>query len=135
MKKLVAKYIILLIFLFIGKGKLLAQGEVINEVRAALKTGSSRELVKYFNNTIEISFDGEKSSYSKAQAEFVIKDFFKNYPPEDFQYIHQGSSKQGLTYVIGKYRSASTSFRVLIYVKKIENSYLVDLIDFGKDKE
>ncbi len=110
-----------------------AQGDVINNVRAALKAGSSKELVKYFNTTVELNFDGEKSNYSRTQAEFVLKDFFKKYPPSDFQYIHQGASKQGLTYVIGKYSFESGSFRVLLYIKKFEDQYMVDLIDFSKE--
>jgi hypothetical protein len=110
-----------------------AQSEVINNVRAAIKAGSSKELVKNFNNTVELNFDGEKSNYSRTQAEFVLRDFFKKYPPSDFQYIHQGASKQGLTYVIGKYTFSNGSFRVLLYVKKFNGSYLVDLIDFSRE--
>ena len=110
-----------------------SQGTVINNVRAALKTGSSKELVKSFNNSVELNFDGEKSNYSRTQAEFVLKDFFKKYPPSDFEYIHQGASQQGLTYVIGKYSFEGGSYRVLIYIKKINADYLVDLIDFSRE--
>lgn len=133
MKRFFLVKIVLLIFLATGLKPVHAQGDVINNVRTAIKAGSSRELVKYFNNSVEINFDGEKSSYSKAQAEFVLKDFFSKNPPEDFQYIHQGGSKEGLTYVIGKYRSGQSSFRVLIYIKKVGSEYLVNLIDFSND--
>ena len=111
----------------------MAQSETIKNVRTALKAGSSKELVKNFNRTIELNFDGEKSNYSRTQAEFVLRDFFKKYPPSDFQYIHQGASKQGLTYVIGKYTFESGSFRVLLYIKKFNESYFVDLIDFSRE--
>ena len=110
-----------------------SQSTVINNVRAALKTGSSKELIKSFNTTVELNFDGEKSNYSRTQAEFVLKDFFKKYPPSDFEYIHQGASQQGLTYVIGKYTYDGGSYRVLIYIKKINTDYLVDLIDFSRE--
>jgi len=110
-----------------------SQSSVINNVRAALKTGSSKELIKSFNTTVELNFDGEKSNYSRTQAEFVLKDFFKKYPPSDFEYIHQGASQQGLTYVIGKYTYDGGSYRVLIYIKKINTDYLVDLIDFSRE--
>ena len=111
----------------------MAQSETIKNVRTALKAGSSKELVKNFNRTIELNFDGDKSNYSRTQAEFVLRDFFKKYPPSDFQYIHQGASKQGLTYVIGKYTFESGSFRVLLYIKKFNESYFVDLIDFSRE--
>lgn len=110
-----------------------AQSEVINNVRTAIKAGSSRELVKSFNNMVELNFEGAKSNYSKSQAELVMKEFFKKYPPQDFQYIHKGSSKEGLTYVIGKYDFESGSFRVWILVKKFGDNYLVELINFNKE--
>lgn len=110
-----------------------AQSEVINNLRAALKTGSSKELVKNFNTMVELNFEGEKSNYSKSQAELVLKEFFKKYPPSDFQFIHKGASKQGLTYVIGKYTFGDGSFRVWILIKKFEDDYLVDSIDFSRE--
>ena len=110
-----------------------AQSEVINNLRSAMKTGSSKELVKNFNTMVELNFEGEKSNYSKSQAELVLKEFFKKYPSNDFQFIHQGASKQGLTYVIGKYTFEDGSFRVWILIKKFEDSYLVDSIDFSRE--
>ncbi len=110
-----------------------AQSEVINNMRVSLKAGSSKEFVKNFNNMVELNFEGEKSNYSRSQAELVLKEFFKKYPPVDFQYIHKGSSKQGLTYVIGKYTFEDGSFRVWILIKKFGDDYLVDSIDFSRE--
>jgi hypothetical protein len=110
-----------------------AQSEVINNLRAAIKAGSSKELVKSFNTMVELNFEGANKTYSKSQAELVMKEFFKKYPPQDFQYIHKGSSKEGLTYVIGKYTFESGSFRVWILVKKFDDQYLVELINFNKE--
>jgi len=133
MEKNILPLSFVVIFVMLISTRSNAQSEVINNVRAALKAGSSRELVKNFNNTIELNFDGEKSNYSRTQAEFVLRDFFKKYPPSDFEYIHQGASKQGLTYVIGKYSYDGGAFRVLLYIKKINDAYLVDFIDFSSE--
>ena len=62
-----------------------------------------------------------------------LKDFFKKNPPIDFEYIHQGSSKQGFRYVIGKYTIEGSSFRVYILFKKNEDTYYVDTIDFTRE--
>ncbi len=132
-KKGLAHIPVILILIWLLSSQAMAQSDVINNVRASLKTGSSKELVKSFNTTVELNFDGKKSTYSRTQAEFVLKDFFKKYPPTDFQYIHQGSSKQGLTYVIGKYTYDTGSFRVLLYIKNFSGQYKVDLIDFSKE--
>ena len=73
--------LILFVALLANNFNVSAQNDVINNGKIALKSGSSKELVKYFNDIVELSFDGEKSNYSKTQAEFVLKDFFKKYPP------------------------------------------------------
>lgn len=110
-----------------------AQSEVINNVRDALKTGSSKELGNYVNNTVEISINGEKASYSRNQAEFILKDFFDKYPPKGFRYVHQGSSKEGLKYTVGTYSHDRGEFRVFMLIKQFGGSYLVDKIDFNQE--
>lgn len=119
-------------FLFAGIS-VKAQSDVINNVRAALKTGSSKELTRYFHNNVEMIIDGQPSDYSKTQAEFVLKDFFKKYPPVDFQYIHQGASKEGIKYAIGKYTFENGSFRVLLRAKEFSDVYRIYSIDFTKE--
>lgn len=110
-----------------------AQGEVINNVRTAIKTGSSKELAQYFGAVVVLNFDGEKSNYSKSQAEFVLKDFFRKYEPVDVEFIHQGDSKKGDKYIMGKYRSENQSFRIYLLFKKSENTYYVDTMDFARE--
>lgn len=110
-----------------------AQGEILNDVKAALSAGSAKELSRNFNSTVEIGFDGNKSNYSKTQAEFVLKDFFSKNAPAGFEYIHQGASREGLKYAIGKYNTANGSYRVYILIKQFKGTYLVDTIDFTKE--
>lgn len=110
-----------------------SQDTEINHVRMAIKTGSSKELAKYFGDNVEIHFDGERSNYSKSQAEFVLRDFFKKYPPVDFQYVHQGNSGEGLKYAIGKYMISNGSYRIWLLFKKSNNLYYVDTIDFTRE--
>ena len=81
---------LIFIFSIFFTDKVNAQSEVINNLRAAIKAGSSKELVKSFNTMVELNFEGTRKNYSKSQAELVMKEFFKKYPPEDFQYIHKG---------------------------------------------
>ncbi len=114
--------------------QLKAQGpDIIGNTKLALKTGSSRELSKNFNDIIELSIDGEKSSYSKQHAEILIKEFFKKHPPADFQYVHQGASKEGLKYAIGNYSFSGGEYRVYMLIKRFNGNYLIDTIEFDKE--
>jgi hypothetical protein len=132
--KLIRAFVITFTFwIGIGFSYSEAQNEVINNVRDALKSGSSREISKYLNNTVEISINGEKASYSRNQAEFVLKDFFNKYPSRGFRYVHQGSSKEGLKYTVGTYTHDRGSFRVFMLIKQVDGKYVVDKIDFNEE--
>lgn len=115
-----------------GTGSASAQSDVPAEIKMAIRNGSSRDLARYFNNTIEIGLDGEKSSYSKTQAEFVLKSFFTKNVPVGFEFDHQGSSNQGQRYAIGTYNSKGGPYRVFVVVKLANGTYLIDTIDFTK---
>lgn len=110
----------------------MAQGEMPGEIKTAIRSGSSRDLARLFNNTVEIGFDGDKSTYSKTQAEFVLKDFFSKNAPTGFEFNHQGSSDQGQRYAIGTYTTKAGEYRVFVVVKQANGKYLVDTVDFTK---
>ncbi len=123
----------LIFFCLVSTNLVYGQDNEISNVRLAIKTGSSKELAKYFGDNVEIHFDGERSNYSKSQAEYVLRDFFKKYPPVDFQYVHQGNSGDGLKYAIGKYVISNGSYRIWLLFKKTGNVFYVDTIDFTRE--
>jgi len=110
-----------------------AQGDVIDQVKQTIKAGSAKELSKYLNQTVDVTLDGAVQSYSKAQAEFVFRDFFKQHPPSEFSIIHQGSSKGGQPFAIGQFISGGDTYRVFMKIKAINNQQLVHEISFAKE--
>ena len=123
----------LILFILICKTAVFAQDDIIDNVKDAIKTGSSKELAKYLNSSVDMTIDEKLKSYSKTQAEFILKDFFKKNPPTSFTIVHQGASKSGLPYVIGEYVSESNTFRVWVRIRKIEEEYFVSEINFIKE--
>lgn len=112
---------------------LLAQTDVVSQVKETIKAGSAKELANYLNQTVEVTIDGKVQSYSKAQAEFVFRDFFKQHVPNEFNIIHQGSSKGGQPFAIGQYKSGTEVYRVFMKIKTISNAQLVHEISFVKE--
>jgi hypothetical protein len=106
---------------------------VIDQVREAIKTGSAKELAKYLNTSVDVTLDGKPSTYSKAQAEFVLRDFFKANPPNEFNIIHQGSSKGGQPFAIGQYKSGNATYRVWMKIRVSGNQSMVQEISFVKE--
>ena len=110
-----------------------AQGDIFSPMKEALKAGSAKELVKYLNQSVDINMEGNVSTYSKAQAEFVFRDFFKKHPVSDFNIVHTGSSKGGLQFAIGRYLGTGESYNVLIRLKEVEGANLIHEINFVKE--
>lgn len=129
----ISKYIWTLLILFASSVLAFGQGEIIEDVKNAIKTGSSKELTKFLNNNVDVTIDGNVESYSKTQAEFALKDFFKNNPPSSFTIVHQGSSKGGLPYAIGQYLTNNETYRVWMRIKQTDGRYLIHEISFIKE--
>ncbi|MFD2784320.1 DUF4783 domain-containing protein [Hymenobacter rubripertinctus] len=111
----------------------LAQGEAFGPVRNAIRSSSSHELAQFFAPAVELSFDGDKQSYSATQAEFVMKDFFAKHSPASFDFIHYGGSNEGTPYAVGKYAGKDGSYRMFVKMKQAGGSLKIATIDFTKE--
>ena len=109
------------------------QSEVIYQVKETIKAGSAKELSRFLFQTVDVTIEGKVQSYSKAQAEFVFRDFFKQHPPSEFSIIHQGSSKGGQPFAIGQYKSSDETYRVFMKIKIVNNQQLLHEISFSKE--
>lgn len=106
--------------------------DIFAPMKDAIKTGNAKEVIKFFANNVDMNLDGEVAMYSKAQAEFVLRDFFKKHPSTDFAIVHNGSSKGGLQFAIGLFTSNTDKFDVVIRVKEVNKNYLIHEISFVK---
>lgn len=85
-----------------------------NQVLASFRTGSSKELAKHFESAISLNLNGQNGNYSKTQAEFILKEFFRKNPPKEFSILHKGGNGNASLYYVGTYRSENSQYRVLI---------------------
>lgn len=90
---------------------------LVEQIETALKQGSSRELSKYLDQTVEIKLEDKRGDYSRRQAEIILHDFFKKHPSIDFDLIHQSESSEKIIYLLGNYQSIDGTFKTLIKSK------------------
>jgi hypothetical protein len=110
------------------------QSEALDTIIAALKTGNAKELVKNSLDPVEIGMKSEKKqSFNHAQAEARLKAFFTKYQPSGFEFVHQGTSQDGLLYVIGRYFYKGGEYQVYMLIKKSNGQLKIDTIDFSQD--
>lgn len=101
------------------------------ELLHVFQSGSSRDLARYFDQGITININGNQGDYSKNQAELVMRDFFRKFPPVDFQLLHEGNNQEQMIYYIGIYKSEDVAFRVFIRGKKDNGQvkfYSIDIV-------
>lgn len=59
--------------------------EALRRIERAMASGDIRSLFYSFSEQVEVMIHGEGSMYSRAQATYVMRDFFRAYPPEQFE--------------------------------------------------
>ena len=89
----------------------------LDDIINGLKQGNASQVSKYFDNTVEITLPEKSSSYSKSQADLIIRDFFNNNLIKGFQVIHKGENA-GSQYCIGTLVTRNASFRTTIFMKQ-----------------
>lgn len=78
-----------------------------------ITSGDARSLSRMISSSAEIKLSGVQAEYSPVQAEYVLKDFFKRFPPKDFSISHSSRQQQVQTYV-GELSTSSLRFQVII---------------------
>jgi len=105
------------------------QSSNIDGVISALRSGNATELAKYFDDNVELTLPVKSDSYSKAQAQVIIKDFFSNNGVKTFELKHKGDSPGG-HYCIGTLQTKSGNFRAHVFMKSKGNKDVLKEIRF-----
>ena len=103
----------------------------VDEVESAIKKGNASQLSKYFDNTIEITLTDKSNTYSKSQAELVLKDFFSNNVVKGFEIVHKGNNA-GAQFIIGTLETKNGEYRTTIYMKQKGDKQLLQELRFEK---
>ena len=102
----------------------------IDEVIGALRSGNSAQLSAFFDENVELTLPDKSDSYSKAQAQLIIKDFFVNNGVKGFDLKHKGDSPNG-QFCIGTLHTNAGSFRTNVFMKIKNGREVVKEIRFS----
>lgn len=104
-----------------------------DDVALAIKNSNTKEITKYFNQTVELTILDNEGVYSKPQAEVMLKNFFTQNPPINVTVNHRGSSSQGSKYATAIYEYAKGKFRIYIYMKESPTGMMIQELRFEKE--
>ncbi|MDP2189376.1 MAG: DUF4783 domain-containing protein [Sphingobacteriaceae bacterium] len=121
----------LTLFLAVANAQPDAKTDIIEEISNHIKAGQVKELSAFFDVTVELTIQERENSYSKAQAEIILKNFFNKYPAKSFKVMHRGSSEKGGKYLIGLFVSENdTDFRTSIVLLEKNGQYYIQQLRF-----
>jgi hypothetical protein len=124
-------HLTLILFLAVANAQTEAKTDIIEEISNHIKAGQVKELSAFFDVTVELTIQERENSYSKAQAEIILKNFFSKYPAKSFKVMHRGSSEKGGKYLIGLFVSENdTDFRTSIVLLEKNGQYYIQQLRF-----
>ncbi len=100
-------------------------------ITGAIRSGNASALAANFQGNVEVTIKDASGSYSKTQAEVVLKNFFAQHAPKSFAIAHEGTSPEGSNkYIIGNLTTAAGNYRVYVYAKITGGSLAIQEIRF-----
>ncbi|HCK23008.1 MAG TPA: hypothetical protein DHW15_12865 [Bacteroidetes bacterium] len=103
----------------------------LSSISGYISTGNAKGLSAHFDNLVELHLDDQEGTFSRTQAEQIMKDFFRQYPPRTFSFLQDGISEgANMQYAIGTYVSGSRKFRTYVYLKKRNGQMLIQELSF-----
>jgi len=128
-------YILFFISIFsnpLTESDLSDMSSVEKSIQEAIKNGDAKVLASYFYSTVELNLPDAKGSFSKSQAELLLKNFFNVHKPKDFSVIKEGtSSGEKSKFAVGSYADTDgKKFRVYYLIKEISGNNYISVIKF-----
>ena len=105
----------------------------VKGIEKAIAANDAPQLAKYMANEVEITINSKEEVFPKKQAEFVVKEFFMNYPVSNFRIIHEGNSSD-THYAVGEYVSSRGRYDTNIFIKRTAAGFQVEQLRFERSK-
>ena len=99
---------------------------VLAQVEEAFQQGDARGLLSAAADRLEIAVLEAPMLYSRAQATYVMQDFFRLYPPERFK-LQEAAQSDGSLFVPGLYWSTSGGDPFKVYLRLRQKAHAWEL--------
>jgi len=130
MKRISRSLTIIAVLVLMGVVTVLA--DEFDTIAASIRVGDAHGIAVHFDKNVDIKTEDKSITYSKNQAELVLREFFRRNVPRAFTIIHRGSSAKGAKYIIGNLETSQGNFRSFVYVKECNQKELIEEMSFEK---
>ncbi|MEO1654597.1 MAG: DUF4783 domain-containing protein [Bacteroidota bacterium] len=103
----------------------------LDQIQEAFQKADAHLLAEHFASSVEIGLRNDQKTYSKIQAEFVMRRFFQKNKVKEFIVLEQGRERNN-HYVWAKYKTSSESYQMFLSLQGNGTSLLIRKIDIKK---
>lgn len=107
---------LLLIVLMPVSARAQDSNQVMQALRAAVMQADAVELSRMSAPTVEIALFGESKRYSRSQAVLLLRSFFEEYPPWEFEISDFTKTATGW-FMEGSYATGDDARRLRVYIR------------------
>jgi hypothetical protein len=101
----------------------------LDAVATALRSGNVNQLSPYLDVRVDVSLPDKTDTYSKTQAEMVIRDFFYTHEVRNFRIVQQGENGEYL-FCSGLLQTRSGNYRTSLFFKQKAGKQFLQEIRF-----
>jgi len=99
----------------------------LDDITTAIRVGNVGELSRYLDSRVDISLPEKSDTYSKIQAEMIIRDFFSTNGVQNFLVKRRGTNG-GSEFCVGVLQTRNGDYRTTFFIKqKGDKQYLQEL--------
>ena len=102
-------------------------------VTKAVIDSDATELVKYFNEKVNLSIPGSDGLFSKEQAEVILENFFAKNKVNSFKINHKGGSGEGSLYYIGVLSTKERKYTTYFLLRVIQGKQVIQQLQMEAD--
>lgn len=101
----------------------------IDDIALAMRSGNIGQISRYLDNRVDISLPEKSDTYSKSQAEMIIRDFFATNVVKNFLVKRKGENG-GSEYCVGVLQTRNGDYRTTLFMKQKGDKQLLQELRF-----
>lgn len=122
-----------LFFIFTSFNEAQDINEVAQTFKNSVQTNDALLLSDLLDNTVELTFANNHSTYTKKHTEIILSDFYRKYRPKTLKIDYCSNlSPIGVQYVIGTIESPKQRFKVYLFVINKDHKKVIQEIKITK---
>lgn len=113
---------------------LVEEAQGTTDIIAAIKKGDASGVAKFFDSRVDIQVDGQNGTYSKAQAEQMLRTFFTKNKVSNFKVVHSVDSPNGSSSsIVGQLNAGGKTYRMYIVFSTVGSKQTIQELNI-KDR-